>query len=139
MTQNKTTHLFISTPTGIFFEGDVELVILSTISGGNITLMPNRTQFMSNIAVGKLLINSVGHPEHKVCAIGGGIVYADAKQIKIITDDIVYDKDIVLSWAEQQRDNALEHMKSATADEYAKYEAQLRKAISKINIYNGQK
>ncbi|WP_029608849.1 FoF1 ATP synthase subunit delta/epsilon [Mycoplasma simbae] len=139
MKSTNSINLFITTPTGIFFDGPVQQVTLSTIAGGAITLMLNHVPFMSNIAVGKLLINSASDPEHKTCAIGGGLVFTDGKEIKIITDDIVYDKDIVLAWALDQRDHALAQMKSADSIDYVKYELQLRKAISKIDIYNNRK
>lgn len=49
-----TIHLFISTLEGVFFEKDVRSVSLRTISGGQITFLPEHAPFMSNIEVGKL-------------------------------------------------------------------------------------
>ncbi|MCT4469784.1 ATP synthase F1 subunit epsilon [Mycoplasma sp. HS2188] len=134
-----TTHLQISTLNGIFFEGDVRSVSLSTITGGAIVFQPNRSPFISNIAVGKLAINEVGDDDYKLCAIGGGIVYAQSNCVKIITDDIVFSEDIDIDRAKRDRDSALAQLKNDNKKNDVNLELKLRKAISKIDIYSIKK
>ncbi|MBU4689798.1 ATP synthase F1 subunit epsilon [Mycoplasma zalophidermidis] len=136
---NQVVRLSISTLEGIFYEGDVRSVNLSTVTGGAIMLQPNRTPFISNIAVGKLSINEPNDPDYKLCVIGGGVVFADSKRIKIITDDIIDSKDIDINRAKRDREEALAHLKETDKDDKAKFELQLRKAIARINISNSNK
>ncbi len=133
----KTTHLKITTIDQIFFEGDVRSVTLKTKSGGAICLMPGRTGFVSTIDICPLTINSEKDPDYKVCSISGGLVYADATDVKIITDDIILGSKIDIVRARRDRDIALQKLEQFrnTKDE-VRYEVKLRKALNRIDVYN---
>ncbi|MBZ4203792.1 hypothetical protein, partial [Mycoplasma tauri] len=74
----KYSNLKIVTHAKVFYEGPVLSVQLKTKSGGQIVLQPNRSEFLSTIDIGKLIINPFGENlETKVCSISDGIVYAD--------------------------------------------------------------
>ena len=85
---DKTTHLKISTPKGVFFDGDVDIVTLKT-ANGYIGIQKNRLPFISNIEISTMYINSVASNNQKICAIGGGLIYVEREYIDIFTDDII--------------------------------------------------
>lgn len=132
---NKFSNLKIITQSQIFYEGEVDSVQLCTKSGGEIVLHPNRSELLSTIDISKLFITT--YPEKNVleCSISDGIVYADASEIHIITNDIIFSKDIDLEKAELDKAFALKQLENATnAKEEKLLEIKLRKAINRINV-----
>lgn len=137
MLNKKTTHLKITTLEEIFFEGDVRSVTLRTKTGGAICLQPSRTPFFSTIDICELTINSPKDNDFRVCSIGGGLVYADATNINIITDDIIFGKNIDIKRAKVDRDFAMAQLeKFRDTKEEVQYEIKLRKALNRIDVYN---
>ncbi|ADE19433.1 ATP synthase F1 subunit epsilon [Mycoplasma crocodyli] len=133
---NNKTHLTITTPTKVFYEGMVNIVTLKT-PNGYIGLQANKSPFFSNIEIGNLYINSEKDKDFQRCAIGGGLVYADSQRVNIITDDIVYFKDIDLSRANRDKEWALEQMQiHQNSNSKFSLEIKLKKALSKIEAYN---
>ncbi|TQC54880.1 ATP synthase F1 subunit epsilon [Mycoplasmopsis cynos] len=132
-----TTHLNITIPSGIFFEGDVEIVTLRS-STGYIGLQPNRSPLFSSIDIGILTIGWSTDESSEKYYIGGGLVYAEAKKINIITDDIINLKDIDINQVIKEKE-ALEKtiLQSAKGDvDIEKLEIQLKKTLFKIDSYN---
>ncbi|UUD35003.1 F0F1 ATP synthase subunit epsilon [Mycoplasmopsis caviae] len=137
MINRKTTYLKITTLQEIFFEGPVKSVTLRTKAGGAICLQPNRTPFFSTIDICELTINTPRDKDYKICSIGGGLVYADASNINIITDDIIFGKNINIERAKIDRDFALAQLeKFRDTKEEVQYEIKLRKALNRIDVYN---
>ncbi|EFF41473.1 ATP synthase F1 subunit epsilon [Mycoplasmopsis alligatoris] len=130
------THLTITTPDKVFYSGLVDIVTLKTAEG-YIGLQANKSPFFSNIEIGNLFINYEKDPEFIRCAIGGGLVYADAQNVNIITDDIIFSKDIDYNRAEKDKAWALEQIRLHD-DSNLKfgYEIKLKKALSRIDAYN---
>lgn len=128
--------LTITTPKEIFFQDEVDIVTLKTPEG-YIGLQANRSPFFTNIEIGKLYINFKNSDNHKQCAVGGGLVYADAYKINIITDDILYVEQIDIEKAQKEKEYALEQLKKHNDQETSiKFETKLKKALLKIEAYN---
>ncbi|SJZ42867.1 F0F1 ATP synthase subunit epsilon [Mycoplasmopsis verecunda] len=131
-------HLTITIPSGIFYEGNVNIVTLKTASG-YIGLQAGRTPLFSNIEIGNLTIGWSGKPDTMTCYIGGGLVYADANKINIITDDIINVKNIDIQRALRDRDDFLRRLEEAVHNNSVlklKLETKLKKALLKIDAYN---
>ena len=88
-----TTHLKISTPKGIFFDGEVDIVTVKT-TNGFIGVQKNRLPFISNIEISTMYINSKASNNEKICAIGGGLIYVERDYVDIFTDDIFFKEDL---------------------------------------------
>ncbi|WP_027334949.1 ATP synthase F1 subunit epsilon [Mycoplasmopsis felifaucium] len=131
----KYSNLKIITQSQIFYDGEVSSVQLSTKSGGQIMLQPNRSEFLSTIDICKLFITVKDNQEPLECSIGDGIVYVDESSIRIITNDIIWSKDIDVEKAEKDRDYALKQLENAkNASDEKLFEIKLRKAINRINV-----
>ena len=131
-----TTHLKISTPQGIFFDGDVDIVTLKT-ANGYIGIQKNRLPFISNVEISIMYINSKLSNNEKICAIGGGLVYVEREYIDIFTDDICYKEDLdetIIRKLISQTEKNLK-LKISTA-EALKNELLLKKALNKITTIN---
>ncbi|QDF64963.1 ATP synthase F1 subunit epsilon [Mycoplasma nasistruthionis] len=134
----QTIHLTVTTPQQIFYEGDVEIVTLKTAIG-YIGLQANRTPMFSNIEVGHLVIGWEKDDSSIKCYIGGGLVYADAEKINIITDDIIDVKNIDLQRALREKEILLKEIEKAAHNQQVdrlKLETKLKKALLRIETYN---
>ncbi|VEU70318.1 ATP synthase F1 subunit epsilon [Mycoplasmopsis glycophila] len=129
--------LTITTPNGIFYEGETEIVSLKTALG-YIGLQAHRTPLFSNIEIGKLVIGYESDPNSIKCSIGGGIVYADSEKVNIITEDIIDARNIDLARAQKDRDLIMAQLSSAKKDniDLSKLEVKLKKTLSRIDTYN---
>ncbi|WP_029512787.1 ATP synthase F1 subunit epsilon [Mycoplasmopsis iners] len=135
----KKTYLKIITVNGIFYEGEVEAVNLKTKDGGAMTILADHSTFVSNIDVCKMTINYPHSEDYKICSIGSGLLYVDAKSIKIITDDIIYASDINIKRAESDKEDLLRKIQQVKNEkERAIFEYKLRKAINRIEVYNNK-
>lgn len=131
----KFSNLRIVTHSKIFYEGEVLFVKLTTKSGGEIVLQPNRSEFLSTIDVCELAISTYPSGEELICSISDGIVYANDSNIHIISNEIIFKEDIDVNKAIKERDEALIGIKQAKTDKEEKiFEFELKKAINKINV-----
>ncbi|VEU58465.1 ATP synthase F1 subunit epsilon [Mycoplasmopsis gallinacea] len=130
-------YLNITTPTGIFYVGKVDIVTLKTAEG-YIGLQSHRSPFFSNVEIGNLIIGHENDKDSIKCIIGGGLVYADSTKINIITDDIINVNDIDLSRAEADRDKYIKQIEESKQKDMntAKLELKLKKALGRIDAYN---
>lgn len=132
----KTTHLKISTPKGIFFDGDVDIVTVKT-ANGYIGIQRNRLPFISNIEISTMYINSKSSSDEKICAIGGGLIYVEREYVDIFTDDIIFKEDLneelIRNLIIKTEKKLQEKLSSA---ETIKNELLLKKAINKIATIN---
>lgn len=129
---NKTTHLKISTPKGLFFDGEVDILTVKT-ANGYIGIQKNRLPFISNIEISVMYINSKASNNEKICAIGGGLIYVEREYVDIFTDDIIYKEDInelkiqaLILKTEKKLETKI------SSSEILKNELLLKKAMNKI-------
>ncbi|WAM10715.1 ATP synthase F1 subunit epsilon [Mycoplasmopsis cynos] len=103
-----------------------------------ILVFTNRSPLFSSIDIGILTIGWSTDESSEKYYIGGGLVYAEAKKINIITDDIINLKDIDINQVIKEKE-ALEKtiLQSAKGDvDIEKLEIQLKKTLFKIDSYN---
>ncbi|ENY70029.1 ATP synthase epsilon chain [Mycoplasmopsis bovigenitalium] len=129
-------HLTISTPDGIFLEEYINSISVKTIDSGAITFLYGHGAFMGSLAIDKLTINNPGDDNYRVCVIGGGLIYTDGYELKIITNDITLKESINIDETQSRRNKILDQLKFASKKDAISLENQLRKIILKINIYN---
>ncbi|VEU77971.1 FoF1 ATP synthase subunit delta/epsilon [Mycoplasmopsis columbinasalis] len=130
------TYLTIITVDNILFKDDVDAVQLRTKAGGEIVFLPNHTPFCSNIDVCKMTV-FVNDKNKQVYSVGSGLVYADAKDVYIISDDVIAQTDIDIERARSDRDLFTKMVSDAKTEKDRKLsEFKLRKALSRIDIYN---
>lgn len=125
--------LTISTPYGLFYEQEVDIVTLKT-SEGYIGLQKNRIPFISTIEISSLYIKVNGIS--KIAAIGGGIVFVEKDYIDIFTDDIQWKELINKDEIQSIIDQANQKLQSLTSKEHNiekyKTELTLKRAMNKL-------
>jgi F-type H+-transporting ATPase subunit epsilon len=134
-----TTHLKISTPKGVFFDGDVDIVTIKTIDGF-IGIQKNRLPFISNIEISTMYINSKSSGNEKICAIGGGLIYVEREYVDIFTDDIVFKEDLDENLIKNLILETEKKLKAKiSASETIRNELLLKKAANKMATFHIKK
>lgn len=126
-----TFKLTISTPYGLFYEKEVDIVTLKT-SEGYIGLQKNRIPFISAIEISSLFIKVDGTT--KIAAIGGGIVFVEKDYIDIFTDDIQWKEHLNKSEIQAIIDEANQKLQALKNDNIEKYKTELtlKRAMNKL-------
>lgn len=126
-----TFKLTISTPYGLFYEKEVDIVTLKT-SEGYIGLQKNRIPFISAIEISSLFIKVDGTT--RIAAIGGGIVFVEKDYIDIFTDDIQWKEHLNKSEIQaiiDETNQKLQTLKNNNIEKY-KTELTLKRAMNKL-------
>ncbi len=123
--------LTISTPYGLFYEKEVDIVTLKT-SEGYIGLQKNRIPFISAIEISSLFIKESGVT--KIAAIGGGIVFVEKNYIDIFTDDIQWKEHLDKNEIQATIDKANEKLQLLNSNNIEKYKTELtlKRALNKL-------
>ena len=126
-----TFKLTISTPYGLFYEKEVDIVTLKT-SEGYIGLQKNRIPFISAIEISSLFIKVDGTT--KIAAIGGGIVFVEKDDIDIFTDDIQWKEHLNKSEIQAIIDETNQKLQALKNDNIEKYKTELtlKRAMNKL-------
>lgn len=127
--------LTISTPKGIFFAEDIDIITVKT-ANGYIGLQKNRLPFISSIEISTMFIKN--NSQTKIVAIGGGIVFVEKTYIDIFTDDIEWKENINKSEIERLINETQKKLDQIKKDniERNKHELLLKKAINKLDTLN---
>lgn len=132
MVANNLTHLRIITPTGVFFDGDVSIVTVRTLSG-EMGILRGKSPIITPLAIADLYIGPKS--DKKQCAISGGVMQANQTSVLIITDAIEYKDKIDLERAERARTQAELRLKQKISEsEEAEAQLALMRAINRINV-----
>lgn len=128
------TKLKISTPNGIFYENDVDIVTLKT-SEGYIGLQSNRLPFISSIEISSLYI-TIDSNNKKIAAIGGGLVFVEKTYIDIFTDDIQWKEDLNKSEIQKLIDDIQKRFNEQKENNIEKHKNELilKKALNKLVV-----
>ena len=126
-----TFKLTISTPYGLFYEKEVDIVTLKT-SEGYIGLQKNRIPFISAIEISSLFIKV--DVTTKIAAIGGGIVFVEKDYIDIFTDDIQWKENLNKSEIQAIIDEANQKLQALQNNNIEKYKTELtlKRAMNKL-------
>lgn len=123
--------LKIITPKKTFFEGDVDMLNIDTISGW-LGILPNHIPLVSAIRISQL--NFLKSGERVCCTVAGGIVYVQKHEIKIITNSIERVDEIDLNRAIEARDRAENLLKNRQENiDVERAELALRRALNRIH------
>lgn len=129
--------LEVITPSKLFYMGEVELVIVRTLTGDE-GYMYNHTWAVKLLAAGELWFQEAGSNDFKIAALAGG--YVDVKDnIIIFTDAAEWPEEIDLSRAEREKEMAENWLKHPSDDdaEIAKAKIAIAKSITRMHVAAG--
>ena len=111
--------LTIISPEKTILEKDVlEVTVPTTL--GIITILPNHTHFLSTLSLGNITFktdNSLeSSNEDPFITIESGFLTTDGKEVKILTEVAIYNKDLAEQQVQTMKENAIKLMEKSSDD-----------------------
>jgi len=129
--------LEVITPSKLFYKGEVELVIVRTLTGDE-GFMPGHTWAVKLLAAGELWFQEAGSKDFKIAALAGGFV--DVKEnIVIFADAAEWPEDIDLARAEHEKELAEDWLRHPSNDdsEVARAKIAIAKSLTRMHVQAG--
>jgi F-type H+-transporting ATPase subunit epsilon len=132
--------LQIVTPERLFYDDDIELVIVRTLSGDE-GFMARHAWATKLLDVGEIWIQEAGQKDFKVAAAAGGGI--DVKnEITIIVDAAEWPEEIDVERSQQQEAAAKRYFESHVGvdkndEEFLYHNASLQKAVTRMMVARG--
>jgi ATP synthase, F1 epsilon subunit (delta in mitochondria) len=133
----KSMLLEVITPSKLFYKGEVELVIVRTLTGDE-GFMAGHTWAVKLLAAGELWFQEAGSKEYKIAALAGGFV--DVKEnIVIFTDAAEWPEEIDLERAKHEKEMAEDWLTHPSQDdsEVARAKIAIAKSLTRMNVKAG--
>lgn len=126
--------LKIITPIGLYKEGVVESVHVTTVEGET-TILTDHMPIVAMLKTCKCTLQEKG--EKKDYALAGGLLQFNNNEMRILTDAIEGREEIDIKRAEQAKKRAEERLrKKDSRTNIQRAEISLAKAINRIRVYN---
>ena len=118
-----TFNLKIFSPYGVHFEGEAESITLRTVTG-DATVLPNHSNWVTALDVGKCIVKINGERRTAVC--NRGLLNVEKNNVQVLTSTFEWKEEIDLERATQQ----LERRQKELAD--AKDELSVARAKNRV-------
>lgn len=123
----------IITPLGLYKEGEVEAVHLSTVEGET-TILPNHIPMVAMLKTCKCSL--MNDKKYKDYAIAGGLLQFADNEMRILTDAIEGREEIDIERARKAKERAEVRLaKKDSRSNQQRAEVALAKAINRIKVY----
>ncbi|MCC5909648.1 MAG: F0F1 ATP synthase subunit epsilon [Clostridiaceae bacterium] len=130
-------HLEIVTPDRVFYDDEVEMVVLRTITG-DVGILKGHMSMVSPLKIGKMKIKKDG--EIREAAITEGFVKVEEGKTIVISDAAEWPQEIDVERAEAARERAEKRLESSKENtDTVRAEIALKKAINRIEVYQSKK
>ena len=125
-------HLSVVTPDRMFFDGDVERVIVRTVSG-DVGILKGHAKYISALGTGAMKVKTSS--EEKVAAISGGFIKVDEDKTLILASVCEWEDEIDLNRAKAAEQRARQLLQSAeSGSQHDIAELKLKRALNRIHI-----
>lgn len=130
-----TFNLQIVTPDRLFFDDEVEMIVVRTTEG-DVGILKNHTNYVAPLDIGVLKIKKDGH--FKEATIAGGFIQVDKEKTTIVTEAAEWPMDIDVERARKAKERAEAIINRRISDlELDMAEVKLKKAINRIRVAKG--
>lgn len=127
-----TFHLKVLTVDRVFFEGDVERIVVRTTQG-DVGILPNHVKYLAALGIGGLTIIADG--KTRTAAVAGGFVDVSKEQTVILARTCEWADEIDISRAESAEERAKAKFQQKLSEhEQDIASIKLKKAINRIRI-----
>lgn len=126
-----TYRLRIITPERVFFDGEIDRIVLKGAEG-EMAILANHTPLMTTLALSELTI----YPDRKTTRLAsllGGFAKIETDNVTILADAAEWPEEIDVERAEQAKKRAEERLKKSDED-LVRAQAALRRAIVRLKI-----
>ena len=124
--------LHISTPEKLFFNNDVESVILTSIEG-ELGVLSGHIPMVTALATGAIKMRARG--EWKIAVVSGGFAEIKNNEVVVLADTAEWPEEIEVNRAMEAKQRAEERIRLSTSEvEYARSVAALQRAMARLRV-----
>lgn len=128
-----TFSLQIITPEKIFFEGEVQRVIVRT-SEGDVGVLAKHEKYVAALPAGPVKITLPDGTE-RIAALSGGAIKVSSDQTAILANAVEWAEDIDIDWAKRSEQDALRRKENSKSDEELQFaEMKLQRALNRLRV-----
>lgn len=124
--------LKVVTPDRVFYDDDVERVIVRGVEG-DIGILKGHAPFVTLLDIHKIRIKKDG--EERIAAIAGGYIDVRNDVITIVSPAVEWPEEIDVERAKKAKERAQKKLRSKSAEEMLKAEIELKKSINRLNLF----
>jgi len=130
-------HLEIVTAERLVYQDDVDMVVAPAWDG-TIGILPHHAPLLTTLQVGELVVKKGGVEESLV--IAGGFLEVNKGRVTVLADAAEHAEEIDVQRAEEARRRAQESLaRGATADTEAAAQAEMRRAVVRLQVARGRR
>lgn len=128
-----TFSLQIITPEKIFFEGDVQRVIIRTTEG-DVGILAKHEKYVAALPSGPVKITMEDGKE-RLAALSGGAIKVSPSQTAILANAVEWAEDIDVDWAKRSEQDALRRKENSKDQQELEYaEMKLKRALNRLRV-----
>ena len=124
-------HLEIVTPDRLFFNDDIDSIIVRGIEG-DLAILKGRTPIVTPLRIGKIRVFQNG--TERVASVTEGYITAIDDNVTIVTDAAEWPDEIDINRAEAARKRAEEIISRKSEVDLARAEVALKRSINRLEI-----
>ncbi|MDO5716739.1 MAG: ATP synthase F1 subunit epsilon [Tissierellia bacterium] len=124
-------HLKVVTPDRIFFEGDVDQLIVRGVEG-DFAVLPNMSPFVTRVDIHRMKIFTDG--KERIAAVHGGYIDIRDDNVILVANACEWPEEIDIERAKLAKERAEKRLKDQSAYDTMRAEISLKKAINRINL-----
>ncbi len=128
-----TFSLQIITPEKIFFEGEVQRVIVRTTEG-DVGILAKHEKYVAALPSGPVKITMPDGTE-RLAALSGGAVKVSPSMTAILANAVEWAEDIDVDWAKRSEQDALRRKENSKDQQELQYaEMKLKRALNRLRV-----
>ena len=125
--------LQIITPEKVFFEGDVQRVIVRTTEG-DVGILAKHEKYVAALPSGPVKVTLPDGTE-RIAALSGGAIKVSPAQTAILANAVEWAEDIDIDWAKRSEEDALRRKEqSKTEHDAERAELKLQRALNRLRV-----
>ena len=131
----KTLTVNIVTPDGPVYDSEVDMIIAKTASG-EIGILPGHIPMVAPLEIGVVKLKKDGKSEY--VAVSGGFVEVRPEKVSILAQSAEASTNIDVARAKEAMKRAEQRLQSKQdATDFSRAELSLKRAMNRINVYEG--
>lgn len=128
-----TFSLQIITPEKIFFEGEVQRVIVRTTEG-DVGILAKHEKYVAALPSGPVKITMPDGTE-RLAALSGGAIKVSPSMTAILANAVEWAEDIDVDWAKRSEQDALRRKENSKDQQELQYaEMKLKRALNRLRV-----
>lgn len=128
-----TFSLQIITPEKIFFEGEVQRVIVRTTEG-DVGILAKHEKYVAALPSGPVKITMPDGKE-RLAALSGGAIKVSPSMTAILANAVEWAEDIDVDWAKRSEQDALRRKENSKDQQELQYaEMKLKRALNRLRV-----